>query len=129
MGLSSGYGKVGDNTERFKVLDHALSRGSTFWDTSDIYADNEDLLGAWFKHSGKRDQISLCTKFGVFIGTDGKPSIRSDKEYVKEACEKSLKRLGVDKIDLYYCHRVDQKTPIEKTMQALVELKKLAALS
>jgi aryl-alcohol dehydrogenase-like predicted oxidoreductase len=124
MGLSSGYGKVGDNTERFKVLDHALLRGSTFWDTSDIYADNEDLLGAWFKHSGKRDQIFLCTKFGVFIGADGKPSIRSDKAYVKEACDKSLKRLGVNKIDLYYCHRVDMKTPIEETVTAMAELKK-----
>jgi aryl-alcohol dehydrogenase-like predicted oxidoreductase len=124
MGLSSGYGKVGDNSQRFKVLDHALSCDSTFWDTSDVYADNEDLLGAWFKHSGKRDQIFLCTKFGVTIDAEGKPSIRSDKAYVKEACERSLKRLGVDKIDLFYCHRVDMKTPIEETVAAMAELKK-----
>jgi aryl-alcohol dehydrogenase-like predicted oxidoreductase len=55
---------------------------------------------------------------------DGTPTIRSDPEYVKQACEKSLKRLGVDKIDLYYCHRVDKKTPIEKTVAAMAELKR-----
>jgi aryl-alcohol dehydrogenase-like predicted oxidoreductase len=124
MGLSSGYGKVGDDGERFKVLDYALECGSTFWDTSDVYADNEDLLGAWFKHSGKREQIFLCTKFGVTKDANGKPSVRSDKEYVKEACERSLKRLAVKKIDLFYCHRVDMKTPIEETVTAMAELKK-----
>lgn len=123
MGLSSGYGKVGSNAERFKVLDHALARGSTFWDTSDIYGDNEDLLGAWFKQSGNRDQIFLCTKFGVTVDNEGKPVVRSDGAYVKQACEKSLKRLGVEKIDLFYCHRVDMKTPIEETVEAMIELK------
>lgn len=66
----------------------------------------------------------MCTKFGVKV-TPGQPyEMRSDPAYVREACEKSLRRLGVDKIDLYYCHRVDLKTPIEKTMEALIELKK-----
>jgi len=74
--------------------------------------------------SGKRDQIFLATKFGVTKNADGKPTVRSDPEYVKLACDKSLKRLGVAKIDLYYCHRVDMKTPIEKTVAAMAELKK-----
>jgi aryl-alcohol dehydrogenase-like predicted oxidoreductase len=65
----------------------------------------------------------LATKFGVTIA-NGKPTMRSDPEYVKQACEKSLKRLGLDKIDLYYCHRVDKVTPIEETVAAMAELKK-----
>ena len=84
-------------------------------------ADNEDLLAAWFKHTGKRDQIFLATKFGVSTAT-GKVVVRSDPKYVREACERSLKRLGVNKIDLYYCHRVDKVTPIENTVNALAEL-------
>ena len=80
-------------------------------------------MGAWFKRTGKRDQIFLATKFAAFFGPEGM-GLRSDPEYVKQACEKSLKRLGVDKIDLYYCHRVDQVTPIEKTVEAMAELKK-----
>ncbi|KAF2800221.1 Aldo/keto reductase [Melanomma pulvis-pyrius CBS 109.77] len=124
MGLSSGYGTVEENDARFAVLDRALELGTTFWDTSDVYADSEDLLRLWFERTGKRDQIFLATKFAVTKGKDGKPTIRSDPEYVRQACEKSLKRLGIEKIDLYYCHRVDQKTPIEHTVAALAELKK-----
>lgn len=67
----------------------------------------------------------MCTKFGVKV-TGDVYSMRSDPEYVREACERSLRRLDVDKIDLYYCHRVDLKTPIEETMEALVQLKKYA---
>ncbi|KAF2735796.1 Aldo/keto reductase [Polyplosphaeria fusca] len=124
MGLSASYGKIDENEARFEVLDRAVELGSTFWDTSDIYADSEDLLKLWFERTGKRDQIFLATKFGIAIGGDGKVAIRSDPEYVKQACQKSLERLGVSKIDLYYCHRVDKKTPIEKTVAALAELKK-----
>jgi aryl-alcohol dehydrogenase-like predicted oxidoreductase len=142
MGLSASYGAIEDDEARFVVLDRALALGSTFWDTSDVCmhllirpaiventdwivdADSEDLLKLWFERTKKRDQIFLATKFAVTKGADGKPTIRSDPEYVREACEKSLKRLGVDKIDLYYCHRVDQKTPIEKTMAAMAELKR-----
>ncbi|KAJ4357493.1 uncharacterized protein N0V89_002069 [Didymosphaeria variabile] len=123
MGLSASYGKIDDNEARFDVLDRAVELGSTFWDTSDVYADSEDLLKVWFERTGKRDRIFLATKFGVSIA-DGKPAIRSDPEYVRQACEKSLKRLGVDRIDLYYCHRVDKVTPIERTVAAMVELKK-----
>ncbi|KAF2827929.1 Aldo/keto reductase [Ophiobolus disseminans] len=124
MGLSASYGKVEENEARFAVLDRALELGTTFWDTSDVYADSEDLLKLWFERTGKRDKIFLATKFAVTKGADGKPAIRSDPEYVRQACERSLKRLGVEKIDLYYCHRVDKQTPIEKTVAAMVELKK-----
>jgi len=91
--------------------------------TAFLDADNEDLLAAWFKRTGKRDQIFLATKFGVSTAT-GKVVVRSDPEYVREACDRSLKRLGISKIDLYYCHRVDKVTPIEHTVQALADLKK-----
>lgn len=86
--------------------------------------DSEDLLKQWFKYSGKRSSVFLATKFGVIKGADGSASMRSDAEYVRQACETSLKRLGVDKIDLWYCHRVDLKTPIETTVAAMAELKK-----
>ena len=100
------------------------------------------MLARWLKHSGSRDKVFLSTKFGFSRGADGKPTVCSSPEYVRQACEKSLKRLGVDKMqvfnrpwdlelkilildsDLYYCHRVDPKTPIELTIRAMVELKK-----
>lgn len=97
--------------------------GETFWDSADLYMDNEDLIGKWFKRTGKRDEIFLATKFGN-LWKDGQMTRRADPEYVKEACEKSLKRLGVPTIDLYYCHRLDGVTPIENTVQAMAELKK-----
>ncbi|KAH7139333.1 NADP-dependent oxidoreductase domain-containing protein [Dendryphion nanum] len=124
MGLSIAYGAVEANEARFSILDRALELGSTFWDTSDMYGDNEDLLKLWFERTGKRNEIFLATKFAIAQGADGTITIRSDPEYVRQACEKSLKRLGVEKIDLYYCHRVDQKTPIEQTVAALAELKR-----
>ena len=97
--------------------------GETNWDSADVYMDNEDLIGKWFKRTGKRDEIFLATKFAN-QHKDGKMIRRSDPEYVREACEKSLKRLGVPTIDLYYCHRVDGVTPIEKTVEAMAQLKK-----
>lgn len=124
MGLSAFYGKVEDDEERFKLLDRAHELGQTHWDSADVYLDSEDLIGKWFKRTGKRDEIFLATKFGNTWRPDGTMKIRSDPEYVKEACEKSLKRLGIETIDLYYCHRVDLETPIEKTVEAMVELKK-----
>jgi aryl-alcohol dehydrogenase-like predicted oxidoreductase len=81
-------------------------------------------LKLWFERTGRRGSIFLATKYGVYKDPEGKFSIRSDPEYVKLACEKSLKRLGVSKIDLYYSHRLDMKTPIEHTISAMVELKK-----
>lgn len=124
MGLSAFYGDVESDEERFKVLDRAYELGQNFWDSADIYKDSEDLVGKWFKRTGKRDEIFLATKFANKSKEGGGMEVDSSPEYVQEACEKSLKRLGIECIDLYYCHRVDGKTPIEKTVQAMVELKK-----
>ena len=124
MGLSAFYGGPESDEERFKVLDRAYELGEVNWDSADVYADNEDLIGKWFKRTGKRDEIFLATKFANQMLKDGSRITRSDPEYVKEACEKSLKRLGIDCIDLYYCHRVDGVTPIEKTVEAMAQLKK-----
>ncbi|PPQ72780.1 hypothetical protein CVT24_012806 [Panaeolus cyanescens] len=121
MGLSAFYGDIEADEERFKVLDAAVEMGCTNWDSADIYGDNEDLVGKWFKRTGKRNEIFLATKFGITPqGPNGKP------EYVRSACEKSLKRLGIETIDLYYLHRADQATPIETTVTAMAELVKYA---
>lgn len=84
---------------------------------------NEQLIGKWFKETGRRKHIFLCSKFGN-LRIDGKPAVRGDKEYVKQACNASLERLNTDVIDLYYVHRIDPQVPIEETVQAMVELKK-----
>ncbi|KAI8934226.1 hypothetical protein NX059_008972 [Plenodomus lindquistii] len=119
MGLSAFYGTPKSDSERLAVLDHAYKVGERFWDSSDIYGDNEDLIGKWFAaNPSKRNDIFLATKFAMKDGV-----INSTPEYAKQAVEKSLKRLGIQQIDLYYCHRVDQKTPIEKTVQGMAELK------
>ena len=123
MGLSAFYGATEPDAQRFQILDKALALGCTHWDSSDIYGDNEDLLGKWFAKTGHRDKIFLATKFAIAPGPGGLTKVRSDPEYVREACTKSLKRLGVETIDLYYCHRVDGKTPVEKTVQAMKQLK------
>ncbi|TVY28387.1 Aldo-keto reductase [NADP(+)] [Lachnellula hyalina] len=122
MGLSAFYGKPEADEERFKVLDRALELGQTNWDSADMYMDSEDLLGKWFKRTGKRDQIFLATKFAN-KNVGGAFTVDSSPEYAKQACATSLKRLGVEQIDLYYCHRVQHEVPIEKTVQAMVELK------
>jgi aryl-alcohol dehydrogenase-like predicted oxidoreductase len=120
MGLSVFYGAAKPDSERLALLDQAHSLGEHFWDSSDMYGDNEDLLGKWFAaNPSKRSDIFLATKFAVKDGH----VIDSTPEYAKQACAKSLKRLGLEQIDLYYCHRVDQKTPIEKTVRAMKELK------
>lgn len=124
MGLSAFYGTPLPDEERLKFLDHVYESGCTNWDSADVYGDSEDLAGKWFKRSGKRNEIFLATKFANRALPDGKRETNSTPEYAKEACEKSLKRLGVDHIDLLYCHRVDKKTPIEQTMKAMAELKK-----
>ncbi|CAN9298859.1 unnamed protein product [Alternaria sp. RS040] len=129
MGLSAFYGQPKPDSERLALLDRAHELGERFWDSSDMYGDNEDLIGKWFKaNPDKRNDIFLATKFAVKnMGAE----IDSSPEYVKEAVEKSLQRLGIEQIDLYYCHRVDQKTPIELTVQAmadLVNLKKIKYL-
>jgi aryl-alcohol dehydrogenase-like predicted oxidoreductase len=93
-----------------------------------MYADSEDLLGKWFaKHPERRADIFLATKFGLRFGVRDNGTrgfiVDSSPEYCSQQCENSLKRLGVDCIDLYYIHRVDGKTPVEKTMEELVKLK------
>ncbi|KAM3072528.1 hypothetical protein ACMFMG_009324 [Clarireedia jacksonii] len=123
MGLSAFYGKPEPDEARFKVLDRAYDLGQTFWDSADIYLDSEDLVGKWFRRTGKRDEIFLATKFANKVAADGSRSVDSSPEYCREACAKSLKRLGIETIDLYYCHRVDRVTPIEKTVEAMVALK------
>jgi len=125
MGMSEFYGAT-DDKESIKVIHRSVELGVTFLDTSDIYGPftNEKLVGQAIKD--RRDKITLATKFGILRdpkdpsvrGFNGKPS------YVKAACEASLKRLGVDVIDLYYLHRVDPATPIQETVGAMGELVK-----
>jgi aryl-alcohol dehydrogenase-like predicted oxidoreductase len=120
MGLGGVYGQIDREEDKLALLDRAHQIGVRFWDTADAYMDSEDTIGKWFLRSGKRQDIFLATKFGFATGFE----VRSDPGFVKEACERSLKRLGVESIDLYYCHRVDGKTPIEKTVEAMAELKR-----
>ncbi|KAK0625024.1 Aldo/keto reductase-like protein [Bombardia bombarda] len=125
MGLSVAYGAGGSDAERLAVLDRAWSLGCTTWDSADLYGDNEDLIGQWFKlHPERRADIFLATKFGFVSDGKGGLGLDSSPEHVREAIASSLKRLGVDYVDLYYVHRVDGKTPIEKTMEVLAELKR-----
>ncbi|RGP61745.1 alcohol dehydrogenase [Fusarium sporotrichioides] len=122
MGLSIGYGAAEPDEERLKVLDRAWELGCTNWDTANIYGDNEDLIGKWFKlHPERRQDIFLATKFGIKISDKGMVT-DSTPEHVKESIERSLKRLGVEHIDLYYMHRVREDVPIEKTVEAMKQL-------
>ncbi|KAI0113412.1 putative aldo-keto reductase [Daldinia grandis] len=122
MGAShSVYGKELDDEGRFKLLDRALELGETFWDTADLYGDGEEHIGKWFKRTGKRDQIFIASKCGI-IKSSKTFEANSSYEYTKEGCDKSLKALGIDQIDLYYIHSVNPETPIEETMLALKEL-------
>ncbi|RGP64215.1 putative aldo-keto reductase akr13 [Fusarium sporotrichioides] len=124
MGISAFYGNAKPEAERMGLLDKAYEMGEYFWDTADMYGDSEDLIGRWFKaNPEKRDDIFLATKFANKMSADGSFTIDSTPEYCLSACNKSLKRLGVSSVDLYYCHRLDQKTPIELTVRAMVQLK------
>ncbi|KAJ5543132.1 Aldo/keto reductase [Penicillium sp. DV-2018c] len=124
MSLGDVYGYAGTFEEKVAFLEHAHSIGARFWDTADCYFDSEDVVAEYFKKSGNRKDIFLATKFGIqYDAATATQTVQSDPAYVKSACEKSLKRLGVETIDLYYCHRVDGVTPIEKTIEAMVELK------
>src|SRR5512136_577850 len=122
MGMSEFYGSSSE-AQNLRVLDRAADIGCTFWDTSDMYGPftNEILLSKALE--GRRDQITLATKFGVSRGEDGSwQGIKGSADYVKACCDASLKRLRTDHIDLYYQHRVDPKTPIEETVGAMAEL-------
>jgi aryl-alcohol dehydrogenase-like predicted oxidoreductase len=122
MGMSEFYG-VGDDAESIATIHRALDLGVDFLDTADIYGPftNERLVGRAIR--GRRDRVVLATKFGnergedgSFLGVNGRP------EYVHKSCEGSLRRLGVDHIDLYYQHRVDRTVPIEETVGAMADL-------
>ncbi|XP_073099435.1 probable aldo-keto reductase 2 [Elaeis guineensis] len=122
MGMSAFYGPPKPETDMIALVHHAVRSGVTFLDTSDSYGPftNEILLGKALQ-GGMREKVELATKFGISYA-DGKREIRGDPAYVRAACEASLKRLGIDCIDLYYQHRIDTRVPIEVTMG---ELKKL----
>lgn len=122
MGMSEFYG-ASSEAQNFRVLERGADIGCTFWDTSDIYGPftNEILLAKALK--GRREQITLATKFGVSRGKDGSwQGVKGNADYVKACCDASLKRLGTEYIDLYYQHRVDPETPIEETVGAMAEL-------
>ena len=122
LGMSEFYG-LGDDDESIATIHRALDLGVDFLDTSDMYGPyrNEELVGRAIH--GRRDEVVLATKFGIVRGTDPTDrSIRGDADYVRQACDASLSRLGVDHIDLYYQHRSDGNIPIEETVGAMAEL-------
>jgi aryl-alcohol dehydrogenase-like predicted oxidoreductase len=124
MGMSEFYGPLDEN-ESIATIHRAIGLGVNFLDTADVYGSgrNEELVGRAVR--GRRSEVAIATKFanvrgsnGEFLGVNGKP------EYVKQACDASLRRLGVETIDLYYQHRVDPETPIEETVGAMADLVK-----
>jgi aryl-alcohol dehydrogenase-like predicted oxidoreductase len=121
-GMSGPYGES-DDSEALRTLDRALELGITFIDTADTYGNghNEEFVGRALQ--GRRNRVLLATKFGRTFGTTGARSVNGRPEYVRSACDASLKRLGIETIDLYYQHRVDKTVPIEETIGAMAELK------
>jgi aryl-alcohol dehydrogenase-like predicted oxidoreductase len=122
MGMSEFYGE-GDEGESIATIHRALELGVTLLDTADMYGPftNEELVGRAI--AGRRDEVVLATKFGNERAPDGtRIGVNGRPDYVRSACDASLRRLGVDHIDLYYQHRVDTNTPIEDTVGAMAEL-------
>ena len=124
MGMSEFY-KSGTEAESVATLHHALDCGLNFLDTADMYGPfkNEELVGRAIR--GRREEVVLATKFGNVRGEDGSfKGVNGRPDYVRACCDASLKRLGVDHIDLYYQHRVDRTVPIEETVGAMADLVK-----
>jgi aryl-alcohol dehydrogenase-like predicted oxidoreductase len=121
MGMSQAYGVRDNEEESIATIHRALELGVTLLDTANVYGTgaNEELVGRAI--AGRRDQVVLATKFGIYFDDQGMQA-RGDAAYVRQCCEESLRRLGVDHIDLYYQHRVDPNTPVEETWGALAEL-------
>jgi len=122
MGMSQAYGVRDNDEESIATIHRALDLGVTLLDTANVYGAgaNEELVGRAI--AGRRDQVVLATKFGIVWGEGGSMGARGDAAYVAQSCDESLKRLGVDHIDLYYQHRVDPNVPVEETWGALSEL-------
>jgi aryl-alcohol dehydrogenase-like predicted oxidoreductase len=121
MGMSEFYGTT-DEGEAISTIHRALELGIDFLDTADMYGRgaNEKLVGKAIRD--RRDRVVLATKFGNVRSDDGSREVRGDADYVREACDASLRRLGLDHVDLYYQHRVDFRVPIEETVGAMAEL-------
>ena len=122
------FGWTADEKESFRILDRFVDAGGNFIDTADVYSrwaeghvggESETILGKWFRQSGKRDKVVLATKVGMDMG-DGKQGLKP--KYIREAAEASLKRLGVDTIDLYQSHKDDPETELVETLSAYGEL-------
>ncbi|MGC4014847.1 MAG: aldo/keto reductase [Luteolibacter sp.] len=125
MGMSEFYG-ARDDAESIATIHHALDQGLNFLDTADVYGfgDNEELVGQAI--ANRRDEVFLATKFAIVRDRNdpAKRGVNGQPDYVRSSCEASLRRLGVETIDLYYQHRVDPNTPIEETVAAMAELVK-----
>src|ERR1700741_3229623 len=121
MSMSGTYGKQ-DDTQSIDVVHRAIDLGVNFLDSSDMYGfgQNEELRGRAIR--GRRDQVVMSTKFGQVRTPEGKMTVNGRPDYVAQACDASLKRLGIDVIDLYYQHRVDPTVPIEETVGAMKRL-------
>ncbi|WP_062996392.1 aldo/keto reductase [Nocardia mikamii] len=122
MGMSQAYGVRDNDAESIATIHRALDLGVTLLDTANVYGagENEELVGRAI--ADRRDRVILATKFGIVWGEGGSMGARGDAAYVAQSCDESLKRLGVDHIDLYYQHRVDPNVPVEETWGALSEL-------